>query len=939
MADLFVSYSRRDTDFVRRLCDALTARDKVVWLDTETIADAEVFPEAIRRAIEECETFLFVITPASVESAYCEHEVEYARELGKRIVPVLRERVPDDALPEQIRDRNWIPFDDDSEFDRSVERVVTAVDTDLDYRKRHTRWLVKAVEWERAQEERSFLLRGSELSSAESWLAGAKSDADPAPTELQRSYLLRSRQANLRRQRRLAGTGLTVAAVAVALLVFALISRGQAVTAESTASSRALAAQSANLLGTDPETSLLLAMKALDVSPTPEAVYATRDALDHATVRLALPAIRASGCYSTAAYNPTRPQILRATSGGDVIAYDATSGHVQWRHHLEGTADCALAFDPAQNLAAVGVGNHVHLMDPATGSALGDLDPSTLRSANGAVVGKVGDVTDIVVSPTNSQIAVVTSTGQVEVWSLHTKSGLIVKPTAQLVAVSFTSNGSELLAGTEAGTLLQISTADGAIGPAVTVGGTGDFVTVAASPTGSMVAVGDEPPYGAPTTVTLWSTATWTQDASLASFGPIGVSKLAFSSDGTRLAIGLADGAGGVWSLATHHEVAALLGQASQINSVSFSSDARRVLITSLDGTARAYQATGPALVSLQMMTPLVPLSISWGARDVSSLLASASATCAPGCFAQTWSWPDGMSQSQHLLSADPRAVIAANGPNAAVATPDGNGYKWTVRVWTLRSPHVIRTFPGLPLGPVGVVSNAFMGMTGNGRYLELGLAGLNLKTASLRTYDVATGRVVASRKFPAPAAACGVDGAAATKDGGEFALVDFCGHVWLWSLTTRSPLVTVDTGGRESAAAFNNAGTQVAVASWDGIARVFDAQTGRALFQLVGNPEGMTSVSYSPGDRYIVTTSANGDVQTWSPSDGRLLRTQQDPNDPYLTAFTTKGQVSTWDQDNTLNVWNLCSSCQDPTALGAIARRALVSPLTAAEAEQSAQG
>ena len=180
---------------------------KDVWLDTETIADAEVFPEAIRRAIEECETFLFVITPASVESAYCGQEVDYAGELGKRIVPVLRERVPDDVLPVPIRDRNWIPFVDETEFERSVERVVTAVDTDLEYRQRHTRWLVKAVEWERAQEDKSLLLRGSELSAAESWLAGAKADADPPPTELQRSYLLRSRQANLRRQRRFAGDG------------------------------------------------------------------------------------------------------------------------------------------------------------------------------------------------------------------------------------------------------------------------------------------------------------------------------------------------------------------------------------------------------------------------------------------------------------------------------------------------------------------------------------------------------------------------------------------------------------------------------------------------------------------------------------------------------------------------------------------------------------
>lgn len=113
MADVFVSYSRRDSEFVGHLVDSITARGKQVWLDTEGIADAEVFPEAIKRAIEGSDAFVFVITPSAVESAYCENEVEYAREMQKRIVPVLRDPVPDPELPAEIRDRNWIPFTED----------------------------------------------------------------------------------------------------------------------------------------------------------------------------------------------------------------------------------------------------------------------------------------------------------------------------------------------------------------------------------------------------------------------------------------------------------------------------------------------------------------------------------------------------------------------------------------------------------------------------------------------------------------------------------------------------------------------------------------------------------------------------------------------------------------------------------------------------------
>ena len=52
MPDVFVSYSRDDVAFVRQLVDALHAHDKDVWVDVEGIRDAEVFPAALRSAIE-----------------------------------------------------------------------------------------------------------------------------------------------------------------------------------------------------------------------------------------------------------------------------------------------------------------------------------------------------------------------------------------------------------------------------------------------------------------------------------------------------------------------------------------------------------------------------------------------------------------------------------------------------------------------------------------------------------------------------------------------------------------------------------------------------------------------------------------------------------------------------------------------------------------------
>ena len=120
MADVFISYSRTDTEFVQRVAASLHEVGKSLWIDTDDISDAEVFPQAIRTAIEESDAFLFVITRASVASGFCEQEVAYARSLAKRIVPVLREPVPDVEIPEEIRNRNWIPSTDSDDYDASL---------------------------------------------------------------------------------------------------------------------------------------------------------------------------------------------------------------------------------------------------------------------------------------------------------------------------------------------------------------------------------------------------------------------------------------------------------------------------------------------------------------------------------------------------------------------------------------------------------------------------------------------------------------------------------------------------------------------------------------------------------------------------------------------------------------------------------------------------
>lgn len=293
MADVFISYSRRDSAFVTQLADELRQRKKDVWMDVEGIRDAEVFPEALLRAIEGSDAFIFVISPDSVKSEFCEEEVAHASNLNKRIVPLALHAVPDVEIPEQIRFRSWIPVGEDGRAVSgvTVERVVAALDADLEWEQQHTRITVQALQWEKAGRETSFLLRGAELASAERWLA-AGAGKDPGPTALEQQYLLAGRQAAARRQRTLVGASLAAAVIAIGLLVFALISRGQAVTAETSARAQALAAVSETQQSVDPERAVLLAMAGVRTKATYGTLgtmFALRAALDTSTIRYRLP--------------------------------------------------------------------------------------------------------------------------------------------------------------------------------------------------------------------------------------------------------------------------------------------------------------------------------------------------------------------------------------------------------------------------------------------------------------------------------------------------------------------------------------------------------------------------------------------------------------------------------------------------------------------------
>ena len=108
MADIFISYSRKDKEFVRRLYEALKRRDREAWVDWEDIRPAEEFMQAIYSAIEGADTFTSVVTPDSVASVPCGLETAHAASHNKRMVPIVAREVNADTVPEALRKLNWV---------------------------------------------------------------------------------------------------------------------------------------------------------------------------------------------------------------------------------------------------------------------------------------------------------------------------------------------------------------------------------------------------------------------------------------------------------------------------------------------------------------------------------------------------------------------------------------------------------------------------------------------------------------------------------------------------------------------------------------------------------------------------------------------------------------------------------------------------------------
>ncbi len=107
--DIFISYSRRDQEFVRQLASDLNTKVAGVWFDQSDIQVGQLWRQQIEQGVRDCKAVILVLSPDSAASQYVQMEINLALEKKKTIIPILYRQVNlTGSLKELVRETQYI---------------------------------------------------------------------------------------------------------------------------------------------------------------------------------------------------------------------------------------------------------------------------------------------------------------------------------------------------------------------------------------------------------------------------------------------------------------------------------------------------------------------------------------------------------------------------------------------------------------------------------------------------------------------------------------------------------------------------------------------------------------------------------------------------------------------------------------------------------------
>lgn len=847
--DVFVCYSRRDSEFVERINRALAEAGKAAYVDWRIPDWSPDYESELVGAIDASNTFLFVLSPDSVASPYCKRELDRAVEQGKRIKPLLLRDVDDGAVPEPLRRPQWIDFRRADSFAHASARLLAAVDVDADWVHAHTRIGVRAGEWDRNGWDASFLLRGRDLRDAEAWLA-EQTGKEPSPTELHVRYVLASRRAAVRRHRALVSAVSTALVVAIGLGLFALLQRNQAIVQRDEATSRGLAAQVlVDLDGGELDRAVLLSMEALRTRSTFDARSAAVTVLERSDRIETLLRSQSRTSLDALAVSPDGRLVAAGGLDREIRVWDVVTRRPYCPPLRLPTLDepVSLSFGPRGRQLVAGYNG--------SNTTIWSLSPS------GAVAvplqGRAGYAWSAALSPDGRAVATAGFDGEIDIWNarngVHLERLRDARDSFPQAEVAFVS--SRALADYTDGVLTVRNWRTGRVMARRRLPGLPLFE--AFSVDSDRFATFDGGRY------TVWDVRSQRRVGAVNRDTP---GSVALGPGGRRLALLGANGEITVWDVRTGEQRGLPLIGDTRADLLAFGWDGSRI-VTSGDGLVTVWRLAAESRLS-RVLAGDARHELDIGEQSLAGALAFDRGRRRRLVWANddgliAWDLSTSRIIGTRTLSGDSvnSFAISPDGRRVAVADYD------RVQIWRFgrRAPLVT-----LPLGATALAFSP------DGRLLATGAAAAD---GSVRLWDPHTGAqlgkaVRASREV--------IWDVAFDPAGTTVAAVGYGDVVSRWSvegaggdrprLVPAKPNRLRGHSGAVNAAAFSPDSRLLATGDHGGTIRLWNAATGRPLGEPLAAGSSITDLSFDPGSAILASADADGEIRFWDIQNSREL-------------------------------------------------------------------
>ncbi|MEP7288003.1 MAG: TIR domain-containing protein [Chloroflexota bacterium] len=917
MADVFISYSRKDKAFVRRLFTALASSGRDAWVDWESIPYSVQWWAEICDGIEKSDNFIFIVTLQSLSSKICNDELAYARQNKKRIIPVIRRQIDvkkdlasvwfgvdwetqareNWTLLEQL---NWLNFrrrvdsDCDCAFDdkgdpvdadcdgpqcdlddfgKAFDSLITTVKRDDAYVRKHRELFTAARQWEANQRDDSYLLRGEELATAKTWLKQSKGK-DPAPTTLHREYVeesgmyeARIRAEEDRRMRRLRNFGRAVVLLVIVALVAGVIAVLGTITAANATGQ--VAAAYATLT---PVFGQIRAAQNLNYSL--QMAADANQAVQNGVGDTRLPVLLALRALKSA-YLPENEAAL-------YTAMDAYDDSVVFRPDYSllpnGDPIDSAAFSPdGQRVLGYSIpSDSIWIWNAKTGKTI-----DSIHGVKGSTV-KATFSPDGKWALTASTDSPRYSGNRLQLWDLEARK--IVKElaghSAEITAVAVSADSHYALSASKDKSIRLWDIAEGKEIKRFTAP-TDAVAAIAFSPDGKSYLTANG------MTATLWDATSGSEIRRFAGHVDI-VIAIAFSPDGKTMVTGSNDNTARVWDVASGNLVR-VLNSTDRVKAVAFSPNGQYILTSFALWDANTGQQLRQIVGHLDFVN-----AVAFSPDSAYALTGSADAT------ARSWRVDAnhkfrraGIGSGGAVLSPNNRYVLQRNlfhhallwdftsgqlirdfyetedpyhGDVTGLAfSPDG---KWALvgnhdgiaRLWDISSGKVIQRYKGHS-GPVNGVS-----FSPDGKYV---LTGSDDKTA--RLWDTISGQEI--RQFINDTDP--ISGVVFSPDGKSILTSYSVGTPTLWDASTgkRIEMIGHVLTVAQSGVFSPNGMMIINLFTADGTFFIYDLQSHKDVRTFAGPKSKVRSAVFSPDGIYVLSAYEDNTVRLWTTADGKQVR------------------------------------------------------------------